>query len=639
MAVDYTEPVINDLGLNILAPGGIGSYSPDAMRWDCNIGGYNFLYATNEQFPMQRQTAPFRRDRVDTEREPGEQSLDSGLWIRSQSSWHYGSGLATAEPLEVTDTEARFRYNQGGGVDPWTPGYVTLLNSTSSMLSASAGASAVFMLGVDSGVLCASGATVTYVSSAGASADVAWGGSGTITSITSDGENYYVADTTGIYSGALPSSAGAKLYDTGDVTLVRWVKSRLMATVGRGVYELTASGPSLPTALDPGTARPSGWVWTDMTEGPSAIYLSGYVGDTSTIERISVDTTVSAVTLDVPTVSAEMPRGERVSTLYAYVGSFLIVGTSEGCRVAAINTDGTLTLGPLVVTAGPVDDAVAVGNYVYVTVRDKGNAGDRVQRAGLFRIDLGRNINNNALDFAHAADLVAPAGTSGEARQVTVAGGRLWFAVSGSGVFRQDAAFVSEGWLETGLIRLGTMEKKAWRDLRMIAPNTLTGTITGKASVTGTSSPSSWDTILTLQGGTPDSFGKMNTAAPSPASDLYVAFKLTSDVNGAARLTGYQIRAVPAPRKTELIRLPVMMFDFETDRQGASYGAFGKAFERFSALKELEASGATVTFTDFTTGESKEVYVEEVTLQRMTAPSGGARKAAGGICTVLLRTV
>jgi hypothetical protein len=635
---DVTTQVVDDLSYGSTVSGVGQVDAPESTNWDCAIGDLTFLFAMSDQYPFRRETAEFRRQRIDTERNPGEQSLDSGYWIRSQSSWHYGSGLTSAEPLEVNNDEAQFRYKEGGGVNPWTPGQLSLLNDTASVLS-SAG-SGQLLLGVDTGVLHADGAVLKYIALDGTVTTVTWGGSGSIKSMTTDGENYYVADTTGIYKGALPTGSGSLIWNTGANPVIRWVKSRLMATVGAAVYELTGSGPTLPSPLDPGTARPSGWTWTDIAEGPAAIYVSGYVGDTSTIERIGVSATTSAVTLDVPVVVADMPRGETVLSTYSYVGSFLIVGTTLGARVALINSDGSLTLGPLVVDAGAVDDAVAIENYVYVTVRDQGNAGDRAYRAGLYRIDLGQVLNQSSLDFAHAADLVAPAGTTGDAVQVTSAGGYLYFAVDTQGVFKQQDTFVSEGWLESGRIRLGTVENKGWRDLRLLTKSGETGTVTGYADTSETGSPSTWTTVITADGDRTDTSGKLTAAAPAPQSNLYVAFSLTSaDSNTSSPVfIGYQVRAVPAPERTRLLQVPIMLFDFITDRKGLRVGKRGFAWDTLQKLQDLEQSTAVVQWRDYTTGEAATAYVERVSFVRTSPPTNRA-SGVGGIGQVLLRLV
>ena len=644
MTVDISEEVVSELGVGTSASEGAGSFGPDALRWDCSIGSLKFLFANNEQYPMKRQTAQFRRERIDTERNPGEQSLENGLWIRSQASWHYGAGLSSAEPLEVNSEEAAFRFYQSGGIDPWTPGQVQLLNKTASVYATSASVQQI--LGIETGVLHAVAASLTYIPTTGSASAITWGGSNTIFSLTDTGEQYLVSDAVGIWKGTLPTGTGSKIYNkyytTPTYTVTRWVKSRLMYAENQGIWELTDLAPSSATLSAPFFANPnSGWRWTDFADGPNAIYVSGYSRESSQIYRIGVTSDETGVTLAVPTVVVDMPRGEDVLSMYSYVGSFLIIGTTKGVRVARIESDGSLALGPLVFNGTQVDDAVGLGEYIYVTVRDQGQAGDRVTRGGLYRVNLGQTLNNNALQFAYAADLTAPADFDGSTRSVTVAGGKLWFTVDGSGVVRQQDTYVESGWIETGRIRLGTLEAKAWRDLRMIAPNTLTGSITGKASVFGTTAPSTWQTVLTLQAGTTDGYGKLNTAAPGTASDLWLAFNLQSnpECGCSARMTGYQVRAVPAPRKTELIQIPLMMFDFETDKQGAKYGKFGNAYAKFSALKEMEQSGATVSFIDYTTGEVKEVYVEEVTYTRLSAPSLGSRKGSGGVCYIVVRTV
>ena len=646
MAVDYTGDVVELLGYGFGAGEGQGSFGPDSLNWDCTVGGLNFLYATSEQDPIIRETGKFRRERIDTERNPGEQSLDSGMWIRSQASWHYGAGLSSAEPLEVAEAEASFRFYKSGGVDPWTPGQLQLLHDVEEKY-ASAGADQ-HVLGVSTGVLHASDDVLTYIPTTGSNVTVTWGGTGNINSLTTTGQYWLACNAAdGIYRGDLPSSSGTKIYnkDAGTVTscAMRFVKSRVMYAENANIYEITDLTPTsatLPAELF--THPNSGWVWSDFAEGPSAIYASGYSNEESLIYKIDAVASTTTVTLSVPITVAEMPRGEQVLSMYSYVGSFLIVGTTKGCRVAAIQDNGSLVMGPLLFTDVIVDDAVASDKYVYVTVRDKGEAGNNVQRAGLYRIDLGQTLGSDgSLQFAYAADIVVPTGVTGPAHSVTVAGDYLWFSVNGDGVYRELSTFVDEGWIQTGRIRLGIMENKSWRDLRVIGVNNLQGTITGHASVTGSGDPSTWDAVIAVSNEVNDSSGKLNAAAPNPGPDLYVAFHLQSsaECSCSARLIGYQLRAVPSPRRNELIQLPLRMFDFEKDRQGSSYGRTNGAYNRFAALKNMEANGGTVTFTDHTTGEQLEVYIESVTWKKNLAPSRGDRKNSGGILTLLLRSV
>ena len=644
MKLDYTESVVEPLGSNIAAASGAGTFTPESLRWDCSLGGLDFLFGISKETPMRRETSPFRKDRVDTQRNPGEQSLDSGLWIRSQASWHYGAGLSDAEPLEVAQSEASFRYYRGGGVNPWVPGQLTLLNKTERVLADSG--STQLTIGVNTGVIHASGAVLKHVANNNTATTITTGSSATVNSITSTGQFWLTSDSTGIYKGALPSGSGALIYaKAGTVTssAVRWVKSRLMYAQNNSIYEitdLTPSSTSLPTVHF--THEDPNWVWTDFAEGPTSIYVSGYSGELSAIYRITVIDNDGTVDLSPPIVTAEFPRSERVNMMYTYLGSFMVVGTTSGCRIASIAAAGSLVMGPLLWEDTIVDDAVAQGSFIYVTVRDKGEVGANVQRAGLYRINLGRTTGESNNAYAYAPDLTVPAGTTGNATNVTVSNDVLWFSVTGSGIYRQMSKFVDEGWVQTGRIRLGTMEKKAWRDLRLLGQPPLLGTVAAYASVTGTGSPSSWDQIITIVSDTPDSQGKLTVAAPVAAPDLHVAIKITpsSDNVTSSALIGYQVRAVPSPRRNELIQVPVLMFDWETDKSGTKYGAVGNAWNRYSDLKDMETVGNPILFKDHTTGESVSAYIEQVAYTRNTPPSNGLnRSGSGGVCTVLLRTV
>ena len=645
--IDITSDIVEDLSFGSTTTGVGQVNAPDSTNWDVAIGDLKFLLGTSQQNPYVRETADFRRQRIDTQRNFGEQSLDSGYWVRAQASFHYGSGISTAEPLESNDNESQFRYKEGGGVTPWTAGELTLLNETASVHASSA--TKMTLLGIETGVLFAEDSTLTYINNAGSDSAVTYGGSGTILSMTDTGQYYLVSNAAGIFRGDLPSGTGTKIYDNNPAsatnTVIRYVKGRVMYADGIDIHEITDLTPSsatLPTALF--THPNSAWEWTDFADGPTSIYASGYSLENSAIYRIGITTTATTTTLSQPIVVAEMPRGEDVLSMYSYVGSFLIIGTTSGVRVASINDDGSLTIGPLILTDAPVDDAVAFGSFVYVTTRNKGNAGDRSQKAGLFRLDLGQPVNGDPLKFAFAADLTIPADSTaaGNAVSVTISDDKIWFAVTGSngGVFKQQDTFVPSGWIETGRIRLGTIEKKAWRDVRVLSKPGFAGSAVAYASSTETGNPSTWTQIITGSGSATDMSGKLNTAAPSPAPNLYLAFNLLRDSSSGAtaKMIGYQLRAVPAPSRTRLLSVPLMVFDFVTDRKGLKIGRTGFAFETLEKLQQLEDDSAVVQWRDFTTGEAATVYVERISFTRITPPTNSF-SGVGGVATALLRIV
>ena len=95
------------------------------VAYDVAVGGLPFIYAINDSRPYIRQTAPFRKDQFDNGNEPGEQSL-TGWWIRSQMSFHSGTGINFYDPA-TTDENGKYRFADSKGIDVWTKGQATLL--------------------------------------------------------------------------------------------------------------------------------------------------------------------------------------------------------------------------------------------------------------------------------------------------------------------------------------------------------------------------------------------------------------------------------------------------------------------------------------------------------------------------------
>ena len=125
----YGDDITEAIPYTLSNPPVNSSYSGSTVAYDIAIGGQPFFLETSDDSPYRRVTAQYRKQQLDTTREPGEQTL-TGWWIRSQSTFHLGQGINFFEPAQ--DESLRFQYTYSKGCDIWTKGQVTLLNSLDS---------------------------------------------------------------------------------------------------------------------------------------------------------------------------------------------------------------------------------------------------------------------------------------------------------------------------------------------------------------------------------------------------------------------------------------------------------------------------------------------------------------------------
>ena len=325
--------------------------------YDVAVGGLPFFYAISDARPYIRQTAPFRKEQSDIGAEPGEQSL-TGFWLRSQSSFHNGTGIKFYDPS--AGETVNYRFADSDNVDVWTKGQVTLLKETANMTGVTTGTYKVLSImdGATNKILgwepatttiknyTASGTAVTYTHVVTAGLDTA------TLAIATDGAYLFIADNDHIYTGEIdtPTSGYTEYYNTGSEKVVMsWVKQRLVAGIAASIYELTnakGSSHALPTATY--THPNSDWTWSSISEGGSAIYAAGYLGGNSAIYKFTLSTAGVMPTLTSGIVAAQLPIGEIVLKIESYLG-YLMIGTNKGMRVASISdATGDLSYGPLI---------------------------------------------------------------------------------------------------------------------------------------------------------------------------------------------------------------------------------------------------------------------------------------------------
>jgi hypothetical protein len=613
--------------------------------YDVAVGGLPFFYAISDARPYIRQTAPFRKEQSDIGTEPGEQSL-TGFWLRSQSSFHNGTGIKFYDP-SAGETVA-YRFADSDNVDIWTKGQVTLLKETANMTGVTTGVYKVLSI-VDGstdkilGWIPASttiknytptGTAVeyTHVTGIGTPLDTA------ILAIATDGIHLFIADNDHIYTGpiATPTAGYSRYYNTGSEKVVLgWVKQRLVACIGASVYELTntkGSTHALPTAAY--THPNADWTWSSISEGGSAIYAAGYAGGNSAIYKFVLSTAGVMPTLTSGIVAAQLPIGEIVYKIESYFDK-LMIGTNKGMRVAQISdTTGDLSYGPLIFedTNGVYDFAFR-DKYVWAT----GTIGTS---PGLYRIDLGAEIE--PLRFAYAKDTYLT-GVTGYATSVDFIGNtnQLAFTTSGSNgiAVQSTTVLASTGSITTGKIRFSTLEPKNYK--RLIARGTFTsGEFTLSSLATEATGVETQYDHITYNSGV--GAVEVTTSQPEVAQE-FLAYKFVlnrdaTDTTTGPTFKGYQAKATIATPRNRVIRFPVYCFDVETDRFNTVVGFEGRAFERIQLLEEIEKTGDVLTWQDLTTGESRQAVIEQVTFTRMTPPDKRF-DGFGGIIEITVRTV
>ena len=612
--------------------------------YDVAVGGLPFFYAIADSRPYIRQTAPFRKDQFDNGNEPGEQSL-TGWWLRSQSSFHGGTGIKFFDPAG-NDDNGHYRFTDSDNVDIWTKGQVTLLKETANMTGVTTGVYKLISI-VDGSTnklvawtpanttinnYTAAGTAVTYTHVVTAGLDTA------TLAIATDGAHLFVADNDHIYTGEIdtPTSGYSEYYNTGSERVVlAWVKQRLVGCIGASVYELTAAKSSSHTLPTPVYTHPNAdWVWSSISEGGSAIYAAGYLGGNSAIYKFVLSTAGVMPTLTSGIVAAQLPIGEIVYKIESYLG-YLMIGTNKGMRVASISdTTGDLSYGPLI-----FEDTNGVRDFAF---RDRfvWAAGTVNGYAGLYRVDLGTEIE--PLRFAYAKDAYLTDAT-GYATTVDFIGNtdQIAFTTSGSnGIAVQSATVLSTtGSITTGKIRFSTLEPKNYK--RLLARGTFTsGDFTLSSLATGvTGSDVQYDHITYNVG--VDAV-EVTTSQPEVAQE-FLAYKFTlsrdtTDTTAGPVFKGYQAKATIATPRQRIIRFPVYCFDIETDRFNTVVGYEGRAYARMQLLEEIEKTGDVLTWQDLTTGESQQAVIQEVTFTRMTPPDKRF-DGFGGVIEITIRTV
>lgn len=518
---------------------GTSSLVPDIFP--VAIGGHSYML----DIKSNRFTRTFEnrlRDSADDSNIPGEAAINpQGLWRRSQVSWHKGSGQKYADTAEGVDT----RFYTSKNIDPWTKGQLGLLKTTSQVLSSAN--TNLPMVVVGNYVYVGDGNTLKYTTDLSTWTSVTTGApSAAVEALTTDGTSVFISyNNNAIYSSTAGGSSVSQYYPTSGSTAytynsLKYVKSRIIALHDNHIHLPTGSGGThTPFYEHPNTA----FDWVDSCAGQNAIYVGGNAGLTAIIYKITVK---DDGTLNVPVVAAELPLGETLSSLNGYLGS-VIIGTNKGVRLATADAQADLLVGPILETTTNVKCAVGDGRFVwYGWTNFDGTS------TGLGRMDLSQFNSTN--EPAYASDLMAD--VQGAVNAVVNWGEYKLFSVSGQGIYREHATnLAATGYIETGFWRWGIPDRKfmAFADFR-------TRPLAGSISFSYDHDGSGYETLAP--------FNTVNATEISfdgpdgQFGETLIKLSFTrsgTDSTAGPTLTRWQARVFPAPVRSELFSVPVLL--------------------------------------------------------------------------------
>ncbi|NIR40563.1 MAG: hypothetical protein GWN07_32515 [Actinobacteria bacterium] len=436
--------------------GGVSSSSFDAgVAYPAALGGMSFVIDTTREWS--HRSIPLLRPARDDEDPAGRQTLNpEAFWRRTFESWHFGAGQTHFDREGPFEQSNPYRFRRSKGIDIWEPYRLGLLNGTDDKLSGGTNASLAvagdYLYAVD-------GTTLKYTQDITPGTPtfttVTGGTAASFTSIASDGYNVLLAAGASGIDRTTRGAATKTNHITGTVTQVAWGKGRWLAVNGPSIYDITTlvgSGGALPAAHF--THPNTDWTWNSFTDGPTALYAAGWSGDKSLIYRLTLKE--DGTGLNQPVVAGFLPDGERVHSLYGYLG-LVLIGTSKGVRVGVVGGNGDLTIGAFIPTDGPVECFEGQETFVWFGWSDHDGTD-----AGLGRLNLATFTDTEDLAPAYTSDLMT--GATGTVTSVVTFQGLRVFTVddtTNGHIHAEDTTtLAASGELDSGVFDYGITDEK-----------------------------------------------------------------------------------------------------------------------------------------------------------------------------------
>jgi hypothetical protein len=453
------------------------------------------------------------------------------------------------------------------------------------------------------------------------------------TSITASGPAIYVAGYSGIQSSILKftlSTAGVMPTLTSAITAaempvgeviyrIYYYLGYMIIGTNKGIRVATVSDQDGSISYGPLIVETSQPVYDFAARDHYVWCATGVAGEPGVI-RIDLSTEVGPLRFAYANDVYYSGVSGRVTTACAFAGETdQLVFSSTALTVGGTITNKAMTSGIATLTTASAHN-LASGDKVWVEGVDSN-----------FNSSTGAWTVTSATTstFTYTSAVTATVSSTAVTSATAVAN------TPGSIYIEDDADLIASGYLTTGFIRFNTLEPKNFK--RLIARgNYEYGSMTLETVIADGTEYN----VVTYDAAVPPV--EVTTSTPQEAQE-YLAYKFllerdADDITRGPVMEGYQAKATIATPRQRVMRFPVYCYDVETDRYNVQVGYEGRAFDRISQLESVEENGDVLTWQDLTTGESRQVVIEQVSFTRLTPPDRGFT-GYGGVIDITIRTV
>jgi hypothetical protein len=558
--------------------------------YEVAINGQGYMLADTPERPYRRQAATLQAPRLATGDTPFSEAIERYSFVGA-GDWSSGAGQEVAG----RERSAPAAYFDSEGVDPFTPGELSLLNTTAVEI-ASTSSPAQAAVASDRLFVRTGTGELRYQSSIGGTPTTVTFTGRTITDLTSDGTRWYVSTDLGrIYRGtdATVGSAWADLVaETSDIRAVEWCVDRIVAVYvnGSGQWCVSPLGDNGAEEEVGGRFKYSDATVKGLAAGDGFLWFGVNRTDRSVVRAWNLTGGSGAFQ------ALTLPPGETIEDLFFYLGNVMI-RTSNAGTVAiyrCVPSQGRLT--PEIVTSftgAAAGRFGGKGRFVFWSWAGMQADG----RSGIGCLDLSSG--------GWCKHLSAPsAGNTAAVSSVYLWKGRVGFSIAGVGACLETSTVRSSGFLTSSIADLNSSLLKVVDSVSVTTdPLPANGSVQVQVSTDVGVSHVPYGTVSTPGG----RGGEFTIGGASIA----FSYRLVLSANGTSPVVRMvQVKLHPLSVADAIVELPI---DLAVDRRGLNGASLPERQPVMGKLRGLEnLVGTRVRFQDVDWPEAKTSEVWEV---------------------------